>query len=279
MSSDKCPYYECDGTSMIHMRDHEPEIDFTYTTKSGNVELRTKEIIRLCRCREVKKQNRKLEFAQVPEEFKKATIQSFKIDLYDNNESQQKALAAKRIAINYVKNFKQMMDEGKGLYLCSNIKGSGKTRLAASIMNAIVRNYDKDCKGKQLTAYYTSTSRLLTSIKQTFDPNSSIKSKDIVEAVEKATVLVLDDIGVEKVSDWVEETFSRILDYRLQNKLVTIFTSNITIESLDNRYTQGRVSSRIDKMTFPVQMPDESVRKHLAKKENEILQELLLGGN
>ncbi|WP_176713717.1 ATP-binding protein [Pseudobacillus wudalianchiensis] len=227
-----------------------------------------------CKCREIKVLERKLSAAQMPDEFKSITIQSFNINIYEQDESKKRAAKAKRIAGNFVKNFDLMKEKGKGLYLYSSIKGSGKTRLAASILNALLKT--QDSKENPLSIYYSPTADLIGEIKKTFSEESSIRSSDIIDSVKKVDVLILDDIGVEKVTDWVEETFTRILDFRLQHQKITIFTSNLSIDELDYKYPQGRISSRIEKMTYPVHMPEEKIRSKLAKQENENLLDLLL---
>ncbi|MGG3798012.1 ATP-binding protein [Metabacillus fastidiosus] len=232
------------------------------------------DFMRECACRQVKIIRKKLMAAKLPEEFSEATIRSFDIEIYDSQVSKERAATAKRIATNFIKKFDLMQEQGKGLYLYSQTKGSGKTRLAASILNALLKVHDKP--DKPLTMYYSSTADLLAEIKKTFNPDSQTKMSDVIDSIKNVAVLVLDDIGVEKVGEWVEETFTRILDYRLQNHKVTIFTSNLEINELDEKYPQGRISSRIEKMTFPVQMPEEKIRSKLAQKENENLLDLLL---
>ncbi|MGM7684670.1 ATP-binding protein [Cytobacillus sp. Hm23] len=258
MISEACPYLKCDGSGLIWIVDHQEN----------------KEFMRKCQCIAIKKLNQKLFYAQMPEEFKNATIKSFEIDIYQTRESLEKAVTAKRIATNFVRNFNSMYEQGKGLYLYSNTKGSGKTRLAASILNAILKVHDT--KERSLTAFYSSTADLLGEIKKTFHPDSKAKASDIIDSTKQVNILVLDDIGVEKVGEWVEETFTRILDYRLQHQKVTIFTSNMAIDELDEKYPEGRISSRIEKMTFPVEMPEEKVRSKIAQQENESLLDLLL---
>lgn len=77
------------------------------------------------------------------------------------------------------------------------------------------------------------------------------------------------------MSVWTESTFTQILDARMNQKLVTFITSNLTQEQLDEVYTGGRGSSRIQKMTTPIQMPSEDIRAKLAKKVNaEMMQSL-----
>lgn len=277
MTSDECPFQECDGKGYILYTDHEFR-KIQEIAEDGQVveRFRKKDIAKVCRCREVVAVEKLIDSSAVPAEFKNATINSFKLNIYQTNESRQKAHVAKRAAINFVNEFETIQElGGKGLYLYSSIKGSGKTRMAASVMNALLRKYGKS---HELTACYTPTADLLNAIRKNFGSESKVNAEDVIDAVKKADILVLDDIGVEKVTEWVEETFSRILDYRLQNKLMTIFTSNIRIDDLDNRYSEGRVKSRIEKMAFPVEFPNESIRSELAKEENDRMQELLLGG-
>ncbi|RKD22574.1 hypothetical protein BEP19_09950 [Ammoniphilus oxalaticus] len=257
--SDKCPYKKCDGSSLIWIMDHEEGRDFA----------------RECDCKEFKKLRFKLSNAQLPSEFADTTINSFDVEIYEKAESQEQATLAKRYAGNFVKNFDLIREEGKGLYLYSRTKGSGKTRLAASILNAIVKVYDKD--GRRVSVYYSSTADLLGEIRRGFDKDADVKSSDVIDAVRNVDLLVLDDIGVEKTGDWVEETFTRILEHRLLNMKLTIFTSNLAIDELDSKYPEGRVRDRIKKMAFPVKMPEEQIRSMLAEKENEDMLNLLLG--
>nr|MDH3176456.1 ATP-binding protein [Bacillus pumilus] len=262
ISEQHCMYGKCDGSGLIWIIDHE----------------KNKEFMEECPCKEVKKLSNRLMSARLPEEFKDASLNSFDINVYDKPESKERAANAKRVAKNYVLKFEKMRELGKGLYFFSKEKGSGKTRLAASILLAITKThdmvYDKETKKyKPLKIIYSSTADLIGEIKSTFDSESKVKSTDIMDAVKTADLVVLDDIGVEKITDFVEETFTRILDYRVQHKKPTILTSNLSIDELDTIYKNGRISSRVEKLAFPVIMPDEKIRKKIAQQENE---ELLL---
>ncbi|WP_217609250.1 hypothetical protein, partial [Bacillus sp. GbtcB10] len=75
-----------------------------------------------------------------------------------------------------------------------------------------------------LKIIYSSTADLIGEILRTFDIVSKVKITDIMDAVKTADLVVLVDIGVENVTKFVEETFTRILDYRLQYKKPTIIT-------------------------------------------------------
>jgi len=253
-SEEHCMYGKCDGSGLIWIIDHEEN----------------KEFMKECPCKEVKKLSNRLMNARLPEEFKDASLNSFDINVYEKPESKERAANAKRVAKNYVLKFEKMRELGKGLYFFSEEKGSGKTRLAASILHAITKVYDKK-EEKPLKIIYSSTADLIGEIKSTFDSESKVKSTDIMDAVKTADLVVLDDIGVENVTKFVEETFTRILDYRLQYKKPTIITSNLSIDDLDTIYKSGRISSRVEKMAFPVIMPDEKIRKKKAQEENEKL--------
>lgn len=226
-----------------------------------------------CQCRLDQYHLKKLTIANIPEEFKGTTIASFDISLYQTVESKERAASAKRVAANFVKNFPTLREQGKGLYFYSYEKGSGKSRLTASILNALCKLYDSE--DSSLKVLYSSAINLLDEIKKTFGKDSKVNASTLIERIKQSDVLVIDDIGVENVTPWVEEIFTSILEFRLNNKKVTLFTSNLSIDELDQKYKEGRVSSRIEKMAFPIYMPDEKVRSHLAKRENETLQEIL----
>lgn len=65
-------------------------------------------------------------------------------------------------------------------------------------------------------------------------------------------LLVLDDVGVERVTDWGAEQITRLIDHRVSAGLPTIFTSNLTLDELERKYNAAsymmgdRVRSRIE---------------------------------
>ena len=245
-STSSCPYGNCDGSGMIL-----------------NAETNT---ATMCKCYYDKIINKKLEFANIPEAFKDLTINSFSINIYSKDTSRQKAIIAKKMAANFVKNFETFQEKGKGLYLYSDTRGSGKTRMAISIGNALM-------KVKRVGVKYTTTLDLLGEIKKTFDKDSQVTESELINLIKKIDVLILDDVGVEKPTSWVKSIFYSILDARMDNKKLTIFTSNLSMDELQH---DDRLKSRIEKMALPIEFPDESIRSKIAKSENEELQRLLL---
>lgn len=223
-----------------------------------------------CECRDLLIMQSKLEFANIPPEFEGYTVESFDLSLYQSPEVREKAKMAKRLCANYVRDFLQMKQEGKGLYLYSSTKGSGKTHMAAGIANDIIKKY-------RISVKFTSALQILGEIKNSWhqDTRDGDGEQRFIQDVIRVPVLVIDDIGVEKSTAWVDEKFYEILDGRMVNKQVTIFTSNCQMEALK---LDERTVSRIIKMALPVPFPDESVRLKLAKAENRELYKMLLGG-
>lgn len=218
-----------------------------------------------CRIREIGTQ--KLKFANIPEEFRSIKVNDYKYSFYQEVEAQAIAKSAKLTVFNYISSFERFQAIGKGLYFYSLEKGSGKTMLAAALANALVSIYRVDAR-------FITTIDLLSEIKKTYSKDSTLCESEILNAISKVAVLILDDIGTEKQSDWVNETLYNILNARMTGKLITIFTSNIHNTKLKH---DDRIKSRIEKMAIPVQMPEESIRKQQASKENEELMKELLG--
>jgi len=213
-------------------------------------------------------QNR-MKFAEIPEEFRELKVSDFDIGIYSGG-NRKIAEIAKKIAIGYVTKFEQMKEIGKGLYLYGDTKGSGKTRMAVSIGNALIRQHIQSVR-------FVTTINLLNEIRSTFNEGSGGQGNfsKLLVGTKTVDVLILDDLGTEKPTPWVGEIFYTILNDRMTAKMVTLFTSNCKIEDLQH---DSQIVSRIGKMAMPVKFPEESVRAALAKQENDTVLALLLGG-
>lgn len=208
-----------------------------------------------CECMNGSLKECRLVFANIPAEFKDLTINSFKTDIYVFQEFE--ATQAKKACANYINDFYDMKAIGKGLYLYSKTKGSGKTRMAVSIANAIINH-------KNTSARFTTSIRIIEEITRTFYDEEA--DKNILRDLQTIDVLVIDDIGTERQKPFVNEKFYSILNERLINKRVTIFTSNSAVEDLE---IDDRIVNRIQAMAIPIKFPEESIRSSLSNKENE----------
>ena len=90
-------------------------------------------------------------------------------------------------------------------------------------------------------------SDLLRLIRSTYNPVTKTAEMEILQPLVSVQLLVLDDVGKEKTSEWVEETMTFIVNSRYNHRLTTIFTSNYEdnpdIEALDS--LRVRVGSRM----------------------------------
>lgn len=160
----------------------------------------------------------------------------------------------------YLDNLEDMKAAGMGLYLYSDTKGSGKTRMAASIANELIRRY-------RMQVRFSGSMRIVQEIKATWDDRDR-KESDLLDALATVEVLVIDDFGTELPKDWIGERFYSIINSRYQDKLITIFTSNLSLEALQY---DDRITNRIKERTFQLPFPEESVRERIAEKNRKDL--------
>lgn len=143
----------------------------------------------------------------------------------------------------------------KGLYLSGSF-GTGKSY----IMSLLVKKLAK-LGYKCGFAYFP---ELLVELKKEFNENS----QTLLEKVKKLDVLVIDDIGSEKVSEWSrDEVLGTILQFRMDNNLFTCFTSNYNQEELLKHYNKdkelikaNRVIDRIKFLTTPFELVGKNYR-------------------
>jgi DNA replication protein DnaC len=107
--------------------------------------------------------------------------------------------------------------DGKGLLLVGSI-GVGKTHLAVGMLNALVR------KGAQ--GLFCDYRDLLKKVQNSYNPQVAATELEVLRPVFDAEVLVLDELGASKPTEWVWDTVAHILNTRYNDKRTTIFTTN-----------------------------------------------------
>ena len=161
--------------------------------------------------------------------------------------------------LKWIDNFIEEYDplkKHKGLYLHGNF-GSGKTFIVSAMFNELKK------KGIVSEIVYFPT--LLRDLKSNFD-----ELETTLAYLENVDLLLIDDIGAEKVSEWArDEILGTILQSRMNNRKTTFFTSNFTIEELDNHLSNngtevvrsGRIIERIKVLTEDMVLLGENRRK------------------
>ncbi len=135
--------------------------------------------------------------------------------------------------------------------------GNGKSRLAAAVASALKQ------KGK--TVVFQSVPELLERIRQTFNKDNAETEQQVMSALLQCDLLILDDIGAEKVTDWVSDVLFRIIDGRYRKSLPVMYTSNLKPSELEGKLGR-RIYDRILETTIPVQNKATSYRQEMARE-------------
>jgi DNA replication protein DnaC len=106
----------------------------------------------------------------------------------------------------------------KGLFFLGP-PGVGKTHLAVAVLRQVIST--RGARG-----LFYDTRDLLRVIRSTYDPVNRTQEMDVLRPVIECDLLVLDDLGAEKTSEWVEETLNLIVNSRYSERRTTVFTSN-----------------------------------------------------
>lgn len=130
--------------------------------------------------------------------------------------------------------------------------GTGKTGLAVSAMREMSRD-------QQMPALFLTTPDLLDRIRSTYSRESSESEKDLVQAVKDIDLLVLDDLGAERPSDWVREKLFTIINHRHDECMPTIFTSNLAPKELAEHLGE-RTAWRIVEMSTVIHVSGPNLR-------------------
>jgi DNA replication protein DnaC len=161
-----------------------------------------------CDCWRERLTRERLADANIPKRYLHCTLDNFTA----YNESLQKAVAlARRVAEAFPVVTKGLLLEGQ--------PGVGKTHLAVAVLKHIIQ-----ASGARGVFY--DTRDLLRIIRSTYDPSIRTTELEILRPVMQADLLVLDDLGAEKTSEWVDETMNLIVNTRYNERRLTIFTSN-----------------------------------------------------
>lgn len=190
-----------------------------------------------CDCWQSEHTRRLIDDARIPPRYRRCDFDNFLV--YRENEKLANAvLAVKRFATSFP-------NVTKGLCLIGP-HGIGKTHLAVAAMRTVLAG------GSQAVFYEVSD--LLRLIRSTYNPVIKTAEMEVLQPLLTAQLLVLDDVGKEKTSEWVEETMTFIVNTRYNHRLTTIFTSNYEdnpdAEALDSLRVRvgSRMYSRIHEM-------------------------------
>lgn len=165
----------------------------------------------------------------------------------------------------YAEHFDEMMENNQGLLFWGNV-GTGKSFAAACIANYLI--------AQKVPVIMTSFVKLLEVIQ-----NGGEKETEIVARLNRAKLVIFDDLGAERNTGYALEKVYNIIDSRYRKKLPMILTTNLSITEMKNegdiRY--NRIYDRVFESCYPMQFTGRSWRRKEAARRFTDMEKLLEG--
>lgn len=179
--------------------------------------------------------------SRLGDRFKNCTFDNFIV-----REGTEKAL---EISKDFVKNFRNYYQEGNGI-LFSSIPGTGKTHLCGAITNELIKN--------MTSVIFIVVPELLLKIRNTYNKGTETEAQ-IMYGLTECDLLILDDLGAEKTTDWTTEKLFTVIDNRYRYNKPMIFTTNCSSKELKERIGH-RTFSRIMEICQPIKLECDDYR-------------------
>jgi DNA replication protein DnaC len=204
--------------------------------------------VRRCECR--KSTGALASAARIPKRYELCSFDSY----FPLNPSQEAGIAFSRQAAEGYPSFEI------GLLFLGTC-GVGKTHLAVSILKVLLE--------KNVACLFYDFRDLLKEIQDSWNAQKGTSEMDVLAPVYDAEVLVLDELGASKPTEWVKDTMTHIINKRYNDRKVTIFTSNY-LDAKANQFDETlqervgmRLRSRLHEMCKVVPLVGEDYRKNV----------------
>lgn len=206
-------------------------------------------LIKSCHCRETRltidKINRIYYESRIDKKYRWRLLPDFRSV---NNQAGQVLSKAREIVISFP-------NVRKGLFLWGP-PGTGKTLISSIILTELIRRYAVHGKMLKISRGF------FQYIKSTFVEGSENygKSSDIERELAEIDILVIDDFGVQRDTEWERETLYNLVDARYEAEKFTLFTSN---NNPSSSIRDPRVLSRLKEMCLIMELSGEDQREKL----------------
>ncbi|HEY0758495.1 MAG TPA: ATP-binding protein [Acidisarcina sp.] len=228
------------------------------------------QIARECICREAERAELLLRRAKIPKRYEHCTLENFELDFVTDTVLP----VARATAQSFVREY-PVGTEGKGLLLIGAI-GVGKTHLAVGMLRDLITT-------KGVRGLFCDYRELLKEVQHSYNAEALTTELAVLAPVFEAEVLVLDELGAAKPTEWVWDTVAHILNTRYNDKRTTIITTNypdsapgagggrdtvagraMRDETLGDRIGE-RMRSRLAEMCVVVEMRGEDFRRGVGR--------------
>jgi DNA replication protein DnaC len=184
-----------------------------------------------CDCRLQSASFARIKRAGIPSRYLHCTLDNF--EAY--NESLQRAVKYARSAAAAFPN--RVSERDSGLLLIGQ-PGVGKTHLAVAML--------KECIHRGATGVFYTTMDLMVALRQTYASDSGASESEVLRQITEADIVVLDELGRERATEWRDEMLHLIVNARYSNRRPTIFTTNYDVADVDDPDAlQVRVGLRV----------------------------------
>lgn len=226
----------------------------------------------LCKCAaEKKEEERKILEAHKREELiKELRREAFRdVSMHDwtfENDDRSNARISD-IMRRYTANFDKVRNEEINGILLYGRTGTGKSYIAACVVNALV--------DRGIPALMITFDNIRNRLQQSFEGR-----QEYIDMLANYPFLVIDDLGAESESDYMQEIIFSVIDARALTGKPLVVTTNMTIDQLKNPSTErkARVHSRVIGMCHPVEVSGEDRRRRLRYMNESNLMKEILGG-
>ena len=206
---------------------------------------------------EVRRINELKDLSLIDERLRKVTFENYTVVASN--------VKAYGIAKRYIENWETMYERNQGLLIWGDV-GTGKSCTAALIANELIN--------RMIPVMMTSFVKLLQELK-----GCETDETELIQRLNGAKLLIIDDLGAERATDYALEKVYDIIDSRYRKNRPIILTTNLTMkemqENSDIRYS--RIYDRIFEMCYPVWMGGTSWRKKDAAARFNEMKGLLEG--
>lgn len=224
----------------------------------------------VCKCEAAENEKRKQEeeYKQIMARIERlkdnslidAKLRNVNLSTFQKTSDNQKMYV---LAERYVNNFSEMYKKRQGILFWGPV-GTGKSYTAACIANELMN--------KRIPVIMTSFVKILQNIQGNPDAESEFMSR-----LNEADLLIIDDLGTERSTDYALEKVYNIIDSRYRVGKPMILTTNMTLkemqESTDIRYK--RIYDRIFEMCFPTKAAGRSWREMEAARRFDEMKKLM----